>query len=469
MESKLNLRELLKDVQGVTADSRNVKQGYVFVAIKGAQVDGHDFVEEALRKGAKWVFVERDTTVKDARILRVEDTRSLLGELSSLFFGEPSRELKVIGITGTNGKTTSTHIVESILDVANIKTGLIGTIYYRLGQKVYEYEGRTTPEPVKWHSTLKTMKEEGANAVVCEVSSHALDQKRVWGTKFHTVAFTNLSQDHLDYHGTMEEYFRAKARLFTEYEYEHALINADDIWGRKLIGMAKNVKTYGKSGSLSIKDFSTGFEGSSIKVEYGGKEYSFFSNLRGNFQAYNLSLGILLGFLWGLSSDVIQEGIRHVYVPGRFETYRGNGFIVVVDYAHTPDALEKVLKTARALAKNRLISVFGAGGNRDRSKRPLMGKVAEGLSDLVVITSDNPRYEEPEVIIQDILEGIGDRSKVIVEPDRKKAIELAIGMAKSGDVIIVAGKGHEDYQEIKGVRYPFKDADVIKSILETKA
>ncbi len=462
------LKEVLSLAKGITSNSKEVQQGYIFVAIEGTQLDGHQFVEEALQRGASYVLVEKELKNADPRIIKVEDTKKALGELANLFYGEPSKGLKVIGITGTNGKTTSTHIVESILNKAGIKTGLIGTIYYRLGERIYEYEGRTTPDPIKWHSTLKAMKEEGAKAVVCEVSSHALEQKRVWGTRFYAVAFTNLSQDHLDYHKTMENYFLAKASLFTHYEYEHALINADDPWGKRLIGMAKGVKTYGMEGDLKILDFSTDFEGSRLKVEYEGKTYRFFSNLRGSFQAYNLSLGILLCFLWGLKEETIQAGIRQVQVPGRFETYKGNGFVVVIDYAHTPDALEKVLRTAKGLSKNRLIAVFGAGGNRDRKKRPLMGKVAQEIADLVVLTSDNPRFEEPEAIIQDILEGVQEKSKVLVEPDRRKAIELAISMAQEGDVVVIAGKGHEDYQEIKGVKYPFKDSEVVKEVLSVR-
>ncbi|MCS6958264.1 MAG: UDP-N-acetylmuramoyl-L-alanyl-D-glutamate--2,6-diaminopimelate ligase [Aquificaceae bacterium] len=465
----MDLKAFIEGVQGITADSREVKPGYVFVAVEGTQVDGHNFVLDALQKGAKWVFVEKDVGLKDERIVKVDSTRKVLGFLSSIFYGEPSKRLKVIGITGTNGKTTSTHIVEAILNKAGIKTGLIGTIYYRLGEKVYEYEGRTTPDPTKWHSTLKAMEDEGAKAVVCEVSSHALHQERVWGTQFYMVAFTNLSQDHLDYHGSMENYFRAKATLFTDYEYSYALINSDDEWGKKLLSMAKgNIKTYGKDGDLKILDFSTGFEGTRLKVSYEGKSYDFYSNLRGSFQAYNLSLGILVGFLFGISSDTIQEAIKNLYVPGRFETYGGKDFMVVVDYAHTPDALEKVLQTAKNLAKNGLIVVFGAGGNRDRTKRPLMGKVAEKVADLVILTSDNPRFEEPIQIIEDILQGIERKDRVIVELDRKRAIELAIDMAKEGDIVVVAGKGHEDYQEIKGVRYPFKDSEVIKEVLSVR-
>ncbi len=461
----MNLKEILSYAKGISSNSKEVSEGYVFVAVRGTQVDGHDFVEEALQRGALYALVEREVGIKDPRIIKVEDTRKALGELASLFYGEVSKRLKIVGITGTNGKTTTTHIIESILNKAGIKTGLMGTIYYRLGEKIYEYEGRTTPDPIKWHSTLKAIWEEGASAVVCEVSSHALDQKRIWGTDFYMVGFTNLSQDHLDYHGTMEDYFLAKARLFEEYAYTYAVINEDDPYGKRLKAIAKNPRTYGREGDLKILDFQTDFEGSRLRVEYEGKVYDFFSNLRGNFQAYNLSLGILVGFLWGLESQAIQEGIRQVQVPGRFETYKGKGFVVIIDYAHTPDALEKVLRTARALCKNRLIVVFGAGGNRDRTKRPLMGKTAEAIADLIVLTSDNPRFEEPMAIIEDILSGIENKGKVLVEQDRRKAIELATSMAQEGDVILIAGKGHEDYQEIKGVKYPFKDSEVVKEVL----
>ena len=461
----MNLKEILSYAKGISSNSKEVSEGYVFVAVRGTQVDGHDFVEEALQRGALYALVEREVGIKDPRIIKVEDTRKALGELASLFYGEVSKRLKIVGITGTNGKTTTTHIIESILNKAGIKTGLMGTIYYRLGEKIYEYEGRTTPDPIKWHSTLKAIWEEGASAVVCEVSSHALDQKRIWGTDFYMVGFTNLSQDHLDYHGTMEDYFLAKARLFEEYAYTYAVINEDDPYGKRLKAIAKNPRTYGRKGELKILDFQTDFEGSRLRVEYEGKVYDFFSNLRGSFQAYNLSLGILVGFLWGLESQAIQEGIRQVQVPGRFETYKGKGFVVIIDYAHTPDALEKVLRTARALCKNRLIVVFGAGGNRDRTKRPLMGKTAEAIADLIVLTSDNPRFEEPMAIIEDILSGIENKGKVLVEQDRRKAIELAISMAQEGDVILIAGKGHEDYQEIKGVKYPFKDSEVVKEVL----
>jgi UDP-N-acetylmuramoyl-L-alanyl-D-glutamate--2,6-diaminopimelate ligase len=456
----------LSKIKGITQNSKEVQEGWVFVAIKGSSTDGHNFVQEALSRGASLVFVERDVGIKDERIIKVEDTRRLLGELANEFFGRPSERLKLVGITGTNGKTTSSHLVESVLNAGGIPTGLIGTIYYRFKDKIYEYEGRTTPDPIQWHRTLKQMLEDGAEAVACEVSSHALDQRRVWGTKFFITAFTNLSQDHLDYHGSMEDYFRAKLRLFGEYPQEYSLINIDDEYGRRILKELKGKAiTYGREGNLKIIDFETSIEGSRLTLEWEGRTYKFSSNLRGEFQAYNLSLGILVGFLFGLDAETIQHGIERVIVPGRFETFFKEGKLAIVDYAHTPDALEKVLITARRLTKDKLWVVFGAGGNRDKTKRPLMGKVAEKWADFVVITSDNPRWEEPEAIIEDILKGIEQKQKVFVQKGREEAIKFALQNAKEGDVILIAGKGHEDYQEIKGVKYPFKDQDVVKEVL----
>ena len=449
----------------ITQNSKEVQEGWIFVAIEGTSVDGHQFVKEALEKGASLVYVEKDVGIQDPRIVKVEDTRKVLGELANEFFGKPSQNLKVVGVTGTNGKTTTTHLIESILNKGGIPTGLMGTIYYRFREKVYEYEERTTPDPVKWHQTLRQMLNDGAKAVVSEISSHALDQKRTWSTKFFITLFTNLSQDHLDYHGTMENYFRAKLRLFKEYEWDYAIINADDPYGQRILEELRGkALTYGKRGNLKILDFQTSLEGSRLKLEWLGKTFEFFSNLRGDFQAYNLSASILVGFLFGLERDAIQEGVKHVLVPGRFETFSKDGKLAIVDYAHTPDALEKVLITAKKLTKKKLWVVFGAGGNRDKTKRPLMGSVAEKWADVVVVTSDNPRWEEPEEIIGDILKGIKNLNKVIVQKDRREAIKLALQNAKEGDVILIAGKGHEDYQEIKGIKYPFRDQDVVKEV-----
>ncbi len=458
------LRRLLKEARGITDDSKKVEEGFIFFAIKGTRFDGHDFVGEVLSKDPLAVVVEREVPVKDSRILTVESTREALGESASLFFGEPSRELKVIGITGTNGKTSTTYILEAILTEAGAKTGLLGTINYRIGKEVLG-SGRTTPDPITWHRTLREMRERGAEFVVAEISSHALDQKRVWGTRFDTVAFTNLTQDHLDYHGSMENYFRAKLRLFTEYAYRTAVVNADDPYGRRILREV-DALTFGRTGRVKIEDFKTNLDGSEITVSYRGRVFTFKSPLVGEFQAYNLACGITCAFALGVEPDVVERALLKVHVPGRFEVIRsGREFVVVVDYAHTPDAMDNVLRTARRLAENRVIAVFGAGGDRDRTKRPLMGKVAERWSDLIILTSDNPRSEDPERIIGDILQGIEVKKKVLVQPDRRTAIKVALDIAGPGDLVAILGKGHEEYQEIQGVKYPFSDAGVVKDIL----
>ena len=460
------LKDLLRKAKGITDDSRKVEEGFIFFAIKGTKFDGHDFVGEVLKKNPLAVVVEREIPAKDRRIVKVESTKKALGESASFFFGEPSKELKVIGVTGTNGKTSTTYILEAILTEAGKKTGLLGTINYRLGEEVLGC-GRTTPDPITWHRTLKEMKERGAEFIVAEVSSHALDQHRVWGTDFEAVVFTNLTQDHLDYHGDMENYYLSKKRLFDSYRYRFAVINTDDEYGRRIVQEIEGeVLTYGREGELRIESFETGFEGSRIELSFRGRKYTFRTNLVGEFQAYNLAGAIATVFGMGIGPQVVERALLTLYIPGRFEVLRSRkGFIAVVDYAHTPDAVYNVLRSLRKLARGRLITVFGAGGNRDRSKRPLMGRSAWRWSDLIILTSDNPRYEDPVSIIEDILKGIEDRSRVIVEPDRRRAIERAVNLAKEGDIVAVLGKGHEDYQEVKGVKYPFSDSEVLKEFL----
>ncbi len=455
-------------VKGVAIDSRKVKKDYVFFALKGTRFDGHDFVQEALKRGAKAVVVEKDVSANDGRIIKVPNTREALGEYCHEFFSRPSEKLKVIGITGTNGKTTSTYLIEAILKEAGFKVGVIGTINYRVGEEILG-EGRTTPDPILWHSTLKEFLDRGSEYAVCEVSSHALDQKRIWGTRFRGVAFTNLTQDHLDYHADMEDYFQAKRRLFTDYSYDFALVNADDPYGRRLISELEPSKilSFGREGKLKIKNFQTSFEGSILEVSYEGRSFVFRSSLVGDFQAYNLGLAIAFALKEGISPEVVKRALLKVRVPGRLEVLRSaKGFNAVVDYAHTPDAVEKALKTLRSLTSGRLIAVFGAGGDRDRTKRPLMGRSAERWADLLVITSDNPRSEDPLKIIEDILQGVEDKEKVVVEPDRRKAIETALKMAEEGDTVAILGKGHETYQEIKGRKIPFSDVEVVKEFLK---
>jgi len=280
------------------------------------------------------------------------------------------------------------------------------------------------------------------------------------------VIWTNLTRDHLDYHGDMESYYLAKRKLFTQYESELKLVNVDDPYGRRLAGELKGeVLTYGKEGDLRILDFKTSFRGSKIRIAFRGEVYEFETPLVGEFQAYNIASAVGYALWKGIEPEAIAEGLGSVRVPGRFEVVHRGDFAVVVDYAHTPDAIENVLKSARKLARGRVIALFGAGGNRDKEKRPLMGASAERHSDLIILTSDNPREEKPEEIIRDILRGIRERGKVLIEPDRKRAIGLALSLAREGDIVMILGKGHETYQEVNGVKYPFSDALVVKEIL----
>ncbi len=461
------LLSLLKKAKGITHNSKEVKEGYIFFALKGIKHDGHLFVKEALEKKALAVVVETDIPLKRGRIIKVDSTRRALAESAHLFFGKPSEKLSIIGITGTNGKTTTAYILTEILSNAGEKTGYIGTVNYRIGKKVFLKEGQTTPDSILWHKTLKSMVKEGATHVVAEISSHALDQERVWGTKFDTVIFTNLSRDHLDYHKNMENYYRAKERLFTDYRYNLALVNSDDLYGKRLLKVLKGaVFTFGKKGYMKIENFRSDLSGSEIVLNFEGKRYTFKSNLVGGFQASNIAAAVLCAFKKGIKEEIIEKSLLNVKIPGRFEVIRSDrGFSVIIDYAHTPQAIYSVLETARKLTKGKLIAVFGAGGDRDKEKRPLMGKAAEKWSDVIVLTSDNPRSEDPKLIASDILKGIKSKEKVILELDREKAIKYALEIAREGDMIAILGKGHESYQEIKGIKYPFSDREIVLSIL----
>ncbi|HIP98525.1 MAG TPA: UDP-N-acetylmuramoyl-L-alanyl-D-glutamate--2,6-diaminopimelate ligase [Aquifex aeolicus] len=468
------LFQLVKLARDITDNSSEVCQGSIFFAIRGTKFDGHSFVGEVLKKKPLAVVVEKGYTPPPevnklgVKLLKVKDTRRAFAQACREFFNKPDEKLKIFGITGTNGKTSSAFLLAGLLNGLNIPTGVIGTVAYRFGQKFYG-KGQTTPHPKVWYKTLSKMVEEGAKAVACEISSHALWQRRIYGTCFEGVIFTNISQDHLDYHLTMENYFLAKRLLFSEYMYKAGVVNGDDLYGRRLIEEF-SLQSFGTKPEndyrilrrrVTLKGL--GFELSTPK----GKVYSFSSNLRGEFQVFNLAGVVSLLLALGFPSKDIQRVCKNLpQIPGRFEIVAEKPFTVIVDYAHTPDAMEKLLKAVVNLKPRRVITVFGAGGNRDKVKRPLMGAIAERFSDLVILTSDNPRYEEPLEIIGDILRGIRDRFKVEVKPDRREAIEQALKMAKEGDVVVIAGKGHEDYQEIKGVKYPFDDRKVVLEILD---
>ncbi|MEJ5172986.1 MAG: UDP-N-acetylmuramoyl-L-alanyl-D-glutamate--2,6-diaminopimelate ligase [Hydrogenothermaceae bacterium] len=468
------------NLSDISDNSKNVKEGSLFFAIKGTAVDGHNFVREVLEKGACGVVVQdrqlADFLVKNypgKAVVLSENTRKTLSLSANRFFDEPSKGLKVIGITGTNGKTSVSNILAQFYEFAGCKVGVIGTINYRIGDEVIS-AGHTTPDPINWFKTLKIFKEKGAEVVVAEVSSHALDQYRVYSTVFDGGIFTNLTQDHLDYHRSMEEYFKAKEKLFYQIldfnKNPKASVNYDDEYGRKIYEKFKdsfNMMSYGKtSPDFKIEDIKLSLSGTEFSFKYRDREGKVYTTLLGEFNIYNLSASLSYLLIDNFDEGFLAEKARFLKpVRGRFEVLSENGKTVVVDYAHTPDGVEKLLTSINQIKKSRVITIFGAGGNRDKTKRPIMGKIAKSLSDIVVITSDNPRNEDPMDIINDILKGIEDKTNVFVISDREEAIKFGIEIAGEGDVVVIAGKGHETYQIIKDKILPFDDLEIAKKYL----
>jgi UDP-N-acetylmuramoyl-L-alanyl-D-glutamate--2,6-diaminopimelate ligase len=443
-------------INGVVHDSRDVGAGDMFIAIRGESFDGKDFIGDALKKGASAVLCECgpiDSPEAAASVI-VDNSREALALVANNFYGRPSSRLYVLGVTGTNGKTTVTHIIKSMLDAGGKSTGLIGTI---------SNPPFTTPEAVELQRLLSDMLMQGRTYIVAEVSSHALIQRRVDGTMFGLAVFTNLTRDHLDFHGDMEDYFGAKKRLFEELLSGPAVINIDDPYGMRLLGLLKgDVLTYGIKGSATLKadDIETSSEGLSLVLRYGGDSFEVHSPLLGIPNVYNILASAGACLKLGLSREAIIKGIREFRgVIGRFEKVKcGQDFLCLVDYAHTEDALRNLIITAREFTRGRIITVFGCGGQRDRGKRPAMGAAATELSDKVFITSDNPRAEDPGEIIKDILSGV-KKQNYVVEPDRAEAIAEAVREARASDTVLIAGKGHENYQEVMGSRMDFNDRD----------
>lgn len=481
----VDLSSLDYDISSIVYDSRKVRECSLFVAIKGEVYDGKDFVKDAIEKGAKGIVFEGDPPIqnigKDIFLLKVRDARKALACLSHNFFGRPSEGLNVIGVTGTNGKTTTTYLIKTILETSGRSTGLIGTISYSF--KGYEYPAmHTTPEAPEFQSLIKDMLINGCEYVVAEVSSHSLNQRRVDYTRFPVAVFTNLSRDHLDFHKTMEDYYLSKRRLFTELLMENgtAIINRDALAGERLISdlslMRPDIKmiTYGLTEGATVTPIriEKTTKGSSLTVRVlegdHKRELHIQSTLIGTPNVYNILSALSVAISLNIPKEIIEEGFRKdTIVKGRFERIEeGQDFLCIVDYAHTPDALERLIITARDLSDGRVITVFGCGGNRDKGKRPIMGRIATDLSDYVIITSDNPRNEDPDAIISDITSDLTKDNYEII-PDRAIAIKKAIMMAEKGDIVLIAGKGHEDYQEIKGKRERFSDHEVcIKELKE---
>ena len=447
--------------------------GALFCALRGAMADGHDFVPEAVARGAAAVMVERQLDLAVPQAV-VPDTRLGMALAAAALAGHPARDLVVVGVTGTNGKTTSTFLVRSMLEAAGLPCGLIGTIEARVGGEAVALR-HTTPDALDLHRLFAAMRDAGDRACAMEVSSHALAQRRTAGIPFAAALFTNLTRDHLDYHPTVEDYYLAKRALFVRPEGEGedppGAANADDEFGRRLAA-EPTVLSYAVEAPAEVRPERTAGLGTGISARVatprGPVEIE--SRLRGGFNLANLTGAVAVGELLGLPHEAVAAGIAAVgVVPGRFEAVdAGQPFPVIVDYAHTPDSVENVLRAARELAgAGRVICVFGCGGDRDRGKRPQMGAAAASLSDVAVVTSDNPRSEEPEAIIAEILPGMdGGGARVVVEPDRRAAIAWAVGEAAPGDVVVIAGKGHEQGQERHGVKTPFDDRVVAREALE---
>ncbi len=467
-------------ITGIQYDSRKVELGNLFIAVKGFETDGHQYIRQALDNGAIAIMISDEAYCSNEYPwILVEDSRLALAQISSAFYGNPSEKLTLIGVTGTNGKTTVTNLICSIIEAQGEKTGLIGTIHNRIGDRVLE-GSRTTPESLDLQRMFAEMVEEGIRYAVMEVSSHALELQRVACCDFDMAVFTNLTQDHLDYHETMENYCKAKTLLFRTLGekgektglQKTAIINIDDAWSNHFM-VASNapVITYGIHKDASLK-------AEAVQVTDNGVCYTVDDmpvnlQLNGNFNVYNSLAALAVGEALGFPVAEVIKALEQVPgIAGRFQKVDSDkAYTVIVDYAHTPDGLENVISTAKAFAKGRVITVFGCGGDRDRTKRPLMGKVAAQLSNYCVMTSDNPRTENPEQIIADILPGVQEHMTELayhVEVNRKKAIAYAIDMAQPGDVVLLAGKGHENYQDINGVKHHFDDYEIAAALVQAK-
>jgi UDP-N-acetylmuramoyl-L-alanyl-D-glutamate--2,6-diaminopimelate ligase len=464
---------------GVTHDSRRVTHGAVFVALRGLHVDGAAYARAAVASGAGAIVADHSPPAPvPVPWIVVPDTRLALALLAAAFFGHPSREMRVVGITGTNGKTTTSYLVSAILEAAGIACGLMGTVTYRIGSRDIE-AARTTPEAPELQGLMREMVSSGCGACVMEVSSHALALRRADGIRFAAGVFTNLTRDHLDFHIDMERYFSAKRRLFEMLpDGAPAIVNVDDPRGASLLEVVKRPVTYAisKTADVTPGPLSFSLEGLEFDVRSPQGTVRVHSRLVGKPNVYNILAAVATGISLGVPTQAIEQGLRQLPgVPGRFEfaSTGDDDITVIVDYAHTDDALRNLLETARPMALRRLITVFGAGGDRDRTKRPLMGMVAARLSDVVVITSDNPRSEDPLRIIEEVKRGADPETRqtnaeVIAVVDRREAITTAIQRAQSGDVVLVAGKGHEKYQDIGGRTFPFDDVAVAREALESR-
>ncbi len=461
-------------VAGLQYDSRRVGANEAFIAIRGFRVDGHRFIGEAYRRGCRVFFVEEPQSLKEATQIVLSDTRRALPLLAKNFYDGVVDHMKLIGITGTNGKTTTAYLLHAILTRARWKPGFISTVEYKIGEETLPAQ-RTTPEAVDLHRMFYRMYARGIKSAVMEVSSHALALHRTDFMPFAAAVFTNLGHDHLDFHKNMEEYFRAKKKLFDGLsEMARAVVNRDDPYGLKIAADTEaDVFTYSldnREATVYLKSYQVVGEGLYLTLVVPSGELSLTTALIGKYNIYNVLAAVTTAVALGIPEEHIVAGVQELeQVPGRVQKWVSpRGFKVYVDYAHAPDALRRVLEALLEFQPRRLIVVFGCGGDRDRAKRPIMGKIAEDYADLIYLTSDNPRSENPEAIIQEILQGIYDRSRVRVEPDRETAIRKALKEARKGDIVLIAGKGHETYQIYGDRSIPFDDREMVRRYLSLR-
>lgn len=488
LASHLLVRRLIGDpdtaVAGLAADSRRVEPGQLFVCLTGYRTDGHDYAAQAVERGAAALVATRELPLPVPQLI-VPDTRHALAVLADAYYGRPSRRLRPIGVTGTNGKTTTTFLIERILQDAGIPTGVIGTIEARYPGKARPMSG-TTPDALELQRLLREMADAGTERCVMEVSSHALEQGRVKGTRFRTAVFTNLTQDHLDFHGTMEAYADAKglffSRLGNAFEDDpglrtYAVLNADDPASEKFARLtAAEVVTYGieRDAHVRATNIAITARGTSFTAETFRGAVPVQLRLVGKFNVYNALAALAAAMCEGIAPERAAASLAGVAgVAGRVEAVdEGQPFAVIVDYAHTPDGLDNVLRTVKELAEGKVICVFGCGGDRDRTKRPVMGRIAAAYADRVIVTSDNPRSEDPLAIMRDIEAGLKEAGtapdRYVMEPDRRAAIQIAVEMASPGDVVLIAGKGHETYQIIGGVTHDFDDRLAARAALRSR-
>lgn len=465
------------EIIGLAYDSRKVGPGIAFIALRGSTADGHEFIPKAIELGAAAIIAER-APPEDVKVpwVHVRHSRIALAQAAAVINGHPAKALVIAGVTGTNGKTTTAFLMHHLFNAAQMRSGLLGTVFYDLGDGQHVPATHTTPESLEIHGLLAAMRDNGCRACAMEVSSHALDQDRVFGLPFAAAVFTNLTQDHLDYHGTMGKYFEAKVRLFeitaAASPRSALIINGDDSWGRKLAQRFEytgRVTRFGFGASCEFRAINVRYDltGTTFELEAKGRSFLVRLPLIGDFNVYNAVGALAAAHGVGLN---LRESIKSLQsspqVPGRMERVSENSrFQVFVDYAHTPDGLENALRTARALRPRRLITVFGCGGDRDRTKRPKMAAAAEAGSDICVLTSDNPRTEDPEQILNDAKAGFTRPQKHAIIADRREAIHTALQNAWEGDLVLIAGKGHEDYQDIQGKKHPFDDRKIARQFL----